>query len=51
MGGIRIGDNVLIAPGSFVNVDVPSNSVVFGNPAVIKYKENATDDYLLIDDI
>lgn len=43
---VNIGDNVLIAPNSFVNRDVPSNSVVFGNPCVIKFKENATEHYI-----
>ena len=33
VGGIEIGDDVLIAPGAFVNVDVPSGSTVIGNPA------------------
>ena len=31
--GVKIGDNVLIAAGSVVNKDVPSNSVVAGVPA------------------
>jgi len=31
-GGINIGDNVIIGAGSVVNKDVPSNSVVVGNP-------------------
>ena len=34
-GGIRVGQNSEIAAGSFVNFDVPSNSVVIGNPGVI----------------
>ena len=46
VGKITIGDDVLIAPNSFVNCDVPSHSVVFGNPCVIKHKENATKDYI-----
>ena len=43
---IEIGDDVLIAPNSYVNCDVPSHSVVFGNPCIIKHKENATEDYI-----
>jgi serine O-acetyltransferase len=41
-----IGDNVLIAPNAYVNFDVPSNSIVTGNPAVVKQHLNATDDYI-----
>ena len=46
VGGITIGDNVLIAPNAYVNMDVPSNSVVVGNPAQIIPNENATDGYI-----
>jgi len=46
VGGIKIGDNVLIAPNAYVNVDVPSNSIVIGNPAQIIFKENATENYI-----
>lgn len=46
-GGIRIESDVLIAANSFVNFDVPAHSVVIGNPAIIKYKENAVQDYIL----
>jgi len=35
VGNARIGDNVLIAPGAFVNFDVPDNSIVIGNPGQI----------------
>lgn len=35
VGGIKIGDNVLIAPLSHVNFDVPDNAVVAGNPGKI----------------
>ncbi len=45
-GNITIGDDVLIAANAFVNFDVPSNSVVIGNPGVIHYKENPSADYL-----
>jgi len=45
-GNINIGDDVLIAANSFVNFDVPSNSIVIGNPAFIKQKENPSNDYL-----
>ena len=46
VGKITIGDDVLIAPNSFVNCDVPSLSVVFGNPCVIKHEDNATAGYI-----
>ncbi|HCZ22895.1 MAG TPA: serine acetyltransferase, partial [Rikenellaceae bacterium] len=46
VGKVTIGDDVLIAPNSFVNVDVPSHSVVFGNPCVIKHRDHATEGYV-----
>ncbi len=46
IGGITIGDDVLIAPNAFVNQDVPSHSVVVGNPCRIIHKENATGQFL-----
>ena len=46
VGGITIGDDVLIAPNAFVNFDVPSHSVVVGNPAVVHPRENATEGYI-----
>ncbi|MEO8404379.1 MAG: serine acetyltransferase [Chitinophagaceae bacterium] len=46
VGKIVIGNDVLIAPGAYVNVDVPDHSIVMGNPAVIKTRENATEGYI-----
>ncbi|GEA30037.1 serine acetyltransferase [Clostridium diolis] len=46
VGKVKIGDDVLIAPNTFVNFDVPSHSIVIGNPASIHHKENATDGHL-----
>ena len=46
VGKISIGNDVLIAPNSYVNVDVPSHSVVIGNPGTIHSKENATYGYV-----
>ena len=46
VGNITVGDDVLIAPNSFVNCDIPSHSVVFGNPCVIKPRECATEGYI-----
>ena len=37
MCGVKIGDEVIVGSGSIVTKDVPSNSIVVGNPArVIK---------------
>ena len=46
VGNIKIGDDVMIAPNTFVNVDVPDHSVVIGNPCIIHHKDNATNGYL-----
>ena len=46
VGNIEIGEDVMIAPLTFVNFDVPSHSIVIGNPAKIIHKENATEDYI-----
>ena len=46
VGRINIGDDVLIAPNSYVNFDVSAHSIVIGNPAIIHPKENATYGYV-----
>lgn len=46
VGNINIGDDVLIAPNSYVNIDIPSHSVVLGNPCIIKHRDNATAGYI-----
>ena len=46
VGAIHIGNNVLIAPGAYVNFDVPDNSIVLGNPGKIILRENATEGYI-----
>lgn len=46
VGKITIGNNVLIAPGAYVNFDVPDNSIVMGNPGQIKYSVDATNGYI-----
>ncbi len=46
VGNITIGQDVLIAPLSYVNFDVPPHSIVVGNPAKILPRENATDGYI-----
>lgn len=39
VGNIKIGNNVSISAGAFVNFDVPDNSYVFGNPGKIYIKK------------
>ncbi len=46
VGNIMVGNNVLIAPNAYVNIDVPDNSIAVGNPATITYKTNATQGYI-----
>lgn len=46
VGKITIGDNVLIAPNSYVNFDVPNDSIVIGNPGKIHHNENACESYI-----
>lgn len=46
VGNITIGNDVMIAPNSFVNIDVPSHSVVFGNPCIVKHRDWATEGYI-----
>jgi len=46
VGNITIGDDVMIAPNAYVNMDVPSHSIVLGNPAVVHERENATEGYI-----
>ena len=47
VGGIKVGNNVLIAPGSFVNFDVPDNSIVIGNPGKVIERMDATEGYII----
>ncbi len=46
VGRVEIGNNVLIAPNSFVNFDVPANSIVIGNPGKIITRDNPTEGYI-----
>lgn len=46
VGNITIGDDVLIAPNTFVNCDVPDHSIVVGSPCKITVVENATEGYI-----
>lgn len=48
VGGIKLGDNVLVAPGAFVNFDVPDNCIVMGNPGKIIQRESSpTSKYIV----
>ncbi len=51
VGDITIGNNVLIAPGSFVNIDVPENSLVMGNPCVIFPKTSSIIDGYIVNKV
>jgi serine O-acetyltransferase len=46
VGAVTIGNNVLIAPNAYVNIDIPSDSIVMGNPAKIIPSSTATVGYL-----
>ncbi len=46
LGGVSIGDDVIVAPNAFVNVDVPNHSIVIGNPCIIIPREGATKGYI-----
>ncbi len=46
VGGIEIGNNVLIAPNAYVNFDIPDHSIVVGNPAKIISNQEATKGYI-----
>ena len=43
LGGVKIGNNVTIAPNAVVVKDVPDNAVVGGVPAkIIKFRDEST---------
>lgn len=46
VGNVKIGDDVLIAPNSYVNCDVPDHTVVIGNPCTLHHRDNATEGYV-----
>ena len=46
VGKITIGNDVLIAPNSYVNCDIPDHSIVLGNPCIIKHCDHATENYI-----
>lgn len=46
VGNISVGDDVLIAPNTYVNCNISSHCVVFGNPCIIKERAKATEGYI-----
>ena len=46
VGKINVGSDVLIAPNSLVNFNVPANSTVIGNPARIIKRDNPPTGYI-----
>ncbi len=46
VGGIHIGNDVLVAPNTYVNFDVPDHSIVLGSPGKIYPRDNATEAYI-----
>lgn len=49
VGNVKIGDNVLISGNTFINFDVPNDSIVIGSPGVIHRKEKASSPYIVND--
>ena len=46
IGKVTIGNDVLIAPNTLVNIDVPNNSFVIGSPCKIIPREKPTRSYI-----
>ena len=46
VGRIKVGSDVLIAPGAYVNCEVPDHSIVLGNPCKVVPCKNATEGYI-----
>ena len=46
VGSIKVGSDVLIAPGAYVNCEVPDHSIVLGNPCKVVPCKNATEGYI-----
>lgn len=47
VGGVSIGNDVMIAPNAFVNFNVPDGAIVLGNPGKIILKEKASAKYIV----
>ena len=50
MPGVKIGDEVVVGSGAVVTKDVPSNSIVAGNPAKIIKERIHTKNYGILED-
>lgn len=46
VGSIKVGSDVLIAPGAYVNCEVPDHSIVLGNPCKVVPCKNVTEGYI-----
>lgn len=47
VGGVKIGNDVLVAPNAFVNVDIPNGAIAIGNPCKVIQKDKASDKYIV----
>ena len=47
IGKVIIGDNVLIAPNAFVNIDIPDGCIAIGNPCKVIIKENSSELHMI----
>ena len=39
IGGVKIGNNVIIGAGSVVTKDIPDNYIAYGNPMILKKRQ------------
>jgi acetyltransferase-like isoleucine patch superfamily enzyme len=46
LSGVTIGDSCIVAAGAVVTRDVPSNSIVVGNPARVVSTRFGSSDFL-----
>ena len=46
VGNITVGDDVLIAPNTYINRDIPSHCICLGNPAKMIERADATEYYI-----
>ncbi len=47
IGNISIGDYCVIAPGAFVNQDMPPHTIALGNPATFHHKHQASSSLIV----